>query len=279
MSSTTSDYYHLLDKPDFPLSSRYDFNWMLKNNMGPNALWLTEWLTELLPLKSGMRVLDLGCGKALSSVFLAKEFDVQVWAIDLWMSPDRNWKRIKKAGVDQKVFPIHAEAHALPFPQDFFDAVVSIDAYQYFGTDELYLNYLCRIVKQDGLIGAVMPGLIQEFDEVPEHLSTPMSNGKVFWEDECRTFKTAKWWERFWSRNSNVTNVRADTQPDGWRHWRDFEQALQESGENLFPSDAEALDKDQGRYIGFIRAIAECTGIKSENIYDPALGAKAGVEQ
>ena len=35
-------------------------------------------------LEPGMRVLDLGCGKGLSSIFLAKEFGVQVWAADLW---------------------------------------------------------------------------------------------------------------------------------------------------------------------------------------------------
>jgi cyclopropane fatty-acyl-phospholipid synthase-like methyltransferase len=68
----------LLDKPEFPRSSRYDAAWVLDNQMGPNALWLTEWLAEALPLRAGMRVLDLGCGRALSSIFLAKEFGVQV---------------------------------------------------------------------------------------------------------------------------------------------------------------------------------------------------------
>jgi cyclopropane fatty-acyl-phospholipid synthase-like methyltransferase len=43
-------------------------------------LWLTEWLAEALDLRPGMRVLDLGCGRAMSSVFLRREFGVQVWA-------------------------------------------------------------------------------------------------------------------------------------------------------------------------------------------------------
>ena len=29
-----------------------------------------------MELEPGMRVLDMGCGKAISSIFLAKEFDV-----------------------------------------------------------------------------------------------------------------------------------------------------------------------------------------------------------
>lgn len=56
--------------------------------MGPNVLWLTEFLGQAMELQPGMRVLDMGCGRALSSIFLAKEFGVQVWAADLWIAAD-----------------------------------------------------------------------------------------------------------------------------------------------------------------------------------------------
>jgi hypothetical protein len=35
---------------------------------------------------------------AMSSVFLAKGFDVQVWFADLWIDPSDNYKIIKKKG-------------------------------------------------------------------------------------------------------------------------------------------------------------------------------------
>ena len=57
-----------------------------------------------------MRVLDLGCGKAVISVFLAREFAVQVWATDLWISASDNSKRIADHGMSDGVFPIHADA-------------------------------------------------------------------------------------------------------------------------------------------------------------------------
>src|SRR5262245_6914642 len=118
----------------FPRSSAYHPDWVLAGvSGGANPLWLTEWLTEALDLRPGMRVLDLGCGRAMSSIFLRREFGVQVWATDLWFSANENLQRITDAGVADGVFPIHADARELPFATDFFDAIVSIDSYIYYG--------------------------------------------------------------------------------------------------------------------------------------------------
>ena len=62
----------------YPRSANYDPAWMFETAMGPNVLWLAEALSQVLPLEPGMRVLDLGCGRAASSIFLAREFDVRV---------------------------------------------------------------------------------------------------------------------------------------------------------------------------------------------------------
>lgn len=269
----------LLSRPEFPRSSRYDAAWMVENQMGPNALWLLEWLCERLPLSVGMRVLDLGCGRAMTSVFLAKELDVRVTAVDLWMDPDNNWRRVAEAGVADRVCPIRAEAHALPFAAGYFDAIVSIDAYQYFGTDLLYLDYLARFLRPGGLLGVVVPGLVRPLaDGVPPWLTEPQSNGKVFWEDSCRSFLTAEAWRGIWQGSPLLANVSADLQPDGWRHWADFERAIEASGKGIFPSDAEALENDAGRTIGFVRLVAVRSEADGENLYDPALGVRAGAE-
>src|SRR2546422_9945782 len=117
----------LLVSERFPRSSQYHPEWVIANaSGGANALWLTEWLTAALDLRPGMRVLDLGCGRASSSIFLRREFGVQVWAADLWFSVSENIQRIRDAGVEDGVFPIHADARSLPFATEFFDAVVCI---------------------------------------------------------------------------------------------------------------------------------------------------------
>jgi hypothetical protein len=99
----------------FPRANKYHPEWLVAGcSGGANPLWLTEWLTNSVGLRSGMRVLDLGCGRALSSIFLRKEFEVEVWAVDLWFSASENLQRIRDADVEHGVYPIHAEQGHFP---------------------------------------------------------------------------------------------------------------------------------------------------------------------
>lgn len=189
----------------------FDENKML----GPNAMWLIEILCEKMDLKPGMRVLDMGCGMGLTSIFLAKEFGVTVFANDLWISPTDNYHRFVEMGVEDKIFPIHAEAHALPYAENYFDAAISIDAYHYFGTDEIYLpNYYSKLVKKGGQFGIVSPGLTREFSEgLPEAM-------KAYWEADMYCFHSAKWWKDLWQKTGIVDVTYAETIEDGKEIWR-----------------------------------------------------------
>ena len=42
-----------LHHPRYPLASKYDPAWVLANQMGPNALWLLEWLCAGMKLEPG----------------------------------------------------------------------------------------------------------------------------------------------------------------------------------------------------------------------------------
>jgi SAM-dependent methyltransferase len=243
----------LLKNDRFPRSAKYDLEWVLKGWMGPNVLWLTEWLCEKMEFKPAMRVLDMGCGKALSSIFLAKEYGVQVWANDLWISASENWQRIREAGMGNNVFPVHAEAHSLPYAEGFFDAIVSLDSYQYYGTDDLYLSYFHKFLRPGGQIGIVVPGLARDFKTPPEHLTKPRASGTPLWVDECWCFHTAAWWRRHWEKYSSMKNVTAEYQPDGIKHWIQYEKACEEAGTLMFPSEAETLEADGGRYLALLR--------------------------
>lgn len=217
---------------------------------GANALWLTEWLTEALDLRPGMRVLDLGCGRASSSIFLRREFGVQVWAADLWCSASENMQRIRDAGVEDGVFPMHADARSLPFAPDFFDAIVCLDAFPYFGTDDLYLHYLARFVKPGGPVGIAGAGLVQEIGgSVPDHL-------RGWWSQDLWCLHSAEWWRRHWERTRIMNIVVADVMHDGWQRWLDWHAAVAPDNE----AEITALEADRGRFLGYVRMVGRRNG-------------------
>jgi SAM-dependent methyltransferase len=241
---------------NFPRASQYNPEWVLAHaSGGANSLWLTEWLTSALDLRPGMRVLDLGCGRASSSIFLRCEFGVQVWATDLWFSAGENAQRIRDAGVDDGVFPLHCDAHSLPFAPEFFDAIVCIDCYPYFGTDDLYLNYLAQFVKPGGPIAIAGVGLMQEIEGgVPEHLR-PMW-GQDFW-----SIHSAGWWRRHWERTGILAIDVADNMPDGWHRWLEWQYAV--APDNA--AEIQAIEADAGRNFGYIRVVGRRqSGVKLE---------------
>lgn len=234
--------------PQFPLSSKYDILWMNENEMGPCSLWLAEFLLEVIPFRAGMNVLDLGCGKAMSSVFLAKECGVQVWATDLWIDATENWHRIKAQNVEDKVFPIHAEAHSLPFAKGFFDAIVSLDAYHYFGTDQMYLSYIAAFLKPEGKIGIVVPGVKKEFT-----IEDAKRFGRL-WEPYNFTFHQAQWWKDLWQKSGSVSVETADQLPNGHEVWLHWYKILKEAGVLKRNGDVEMLETDAGN-LTFVRIV------------------------
>jgi len=235
----------------FPRASQYHPDWVLASvSGGANSLCITEWLTTALDLRPGMRVLDLGCGRASSSIFLHREFGVQVWAADLWFSVSENLQRIRDAGVEAGVVPIHADARALPFAEGFFDAIVSIDSFFYYGTDDLYLNYLARFVKPGGVVGMAGAGLVQEIEgALPEHL-------RDWWTQDLWCLHSAAWWRRHWERTGIVDIEAADTMSDGWQLWLDWHRRVAPDNDQ----EIQALEADRGRYLGYVRLVGRRNG-------------------
>lgn len=241
----------------FPRSAKYHPEWILASaSGGAPALHLTEWLAEAMQLQPGMKVLDLGCGRAASSIFLHREYGVQVWATDLWFSASENLQRIRDAGAAGGVFPIHADARALPFAAEFFDAIVSIDSFMYYGTDDHYLPGIVRLLRPGGRIGIAQAGLTRDMDRpVPAHL-------QEWWaQDQLWSLHPASWWRRHWERTGLLDMEVADTLPEGWRHWRDWLRLI--APDNTM--ELASLEADAGSHLGYVRL----TGRLREGILIP----------
>lgn len=237
----------------FPRATAYDPEWVQQHSMGENVLYNLESLTEKIDLQPGMRVLDLGCGKAISSVFLATEFGVQVWAVDEAISATENLERIKEGRCEDKVFPLEADARALPFPEAYFDAVLVVDSYTYFGTDEKYLPYICKFLKPDGVIAIADVCLTQEIESpqaVPRFLQKDYPQ---YW----YYVHSVAWWQKLWEKTGLVTITCAEELPGKELVRQEYIRYFK--GKHHQDAFARAVARDKHGLISFFRLIARRT--------------------
>lgn len=220
-----------------------DAKFLNENMMGPNAWRIAEELTANLPLKKGMRVLDLGCGRGLTSVFLAQKFDVQVFAVDLWISATENHNRFEHEGVSDLIVPLQLDALQLPFADGFFDAVVSIDSYHYFGNNDTYFTKVLKpVLKKDAIVALAFPGMKYEVhDNIPEEM-------KPLWDVQAlEMWHSIDWWKpKFVPYLKNFQIAEMDCFPKAWKDWLscDNPHAVE---------DRLMIETDHGRFMNLIK--------------------------
>ncbi len=210
--------------------------------MGPNSFRIIDELLQDTKIKEGLRVLDLGCGRGLTSIYLAKKYDVTVFATDLWITATENYERFKSLGLEDRIIPIHADAHNLPFADGYFDIVVSVDAYHYFGTEDGYLHkYLLPLMKADGLLFIGIPGLKQEFnDGVPKEL-------EPYWQSDMN-FHTCEWWANHLTQEKSLVILGCSQLACMKKAWNDWLAC-----ENEYAVEDRAMMKAEGgKYFNIV---------------------------
>ena len=224
----------------------FDREFLQQTMMGPNCVRIARELTGHCALSRGMRVLDLGCGMGISSIFLARTFGVDVVAADLWIDPAENREKFRKFGLGSQVTAMRCEAHALPFRPGEFDALVSIDAYHYFGAKPGYLDrHIAPLLKKSGTIAVAVPGVQEEFkDGVPPEL-------QPFWAPDMN-FHSAMWWRDLWSGSERVRVEQVFSMKSHPAAWDDWLQCDNEHAR----SDIEMMEAEGGRYFDTIGMVA-----------------------
>lgn len=217
------------------------------NMMGPNTLRLLEEQFSKLDINTkGSRVLDLGCGKALSSLYLAKEKQANVIAVDLWISATDNYRNIKEWGMEENIVPIHSDANDLPFANEYFDMIVSIDAYHYFGAKkDFFKDKILPLVKPGGFVVLAFPGIKNEFEGTQSELMNEWCG------EELAFFHSVKWWEDLLHNEGQLSMLKVeemDCFDTAWQEWFEttHEYAIR---------DKEFFDRGIAKYINFISVI------------------------
>jgi hypothetical protein len=118
------------------------------------------------------------------------------------------------------VHAVHANARHLPFEPGQCDAIVSIDSFAYYGTDDLCLEYIAR-----------------------------------WWEPSAWCLHSADWWRRHWARTGLVKVEHADAMGDGWQFWLDWQRAVCPTN----AVEIEALEADRGQALTYAGAVARRT--------------------
>lgn len=220
----------------------------MKKIMGPNPVKLEEELLTGHQIKEGAVVCDLGSGQGLTSVFLVKEYGFTVYAADLWSDSEENRRFFDEMGLSkEQIIPVKADATALPFEKEFFDAVVSTDSYNYFGRDKQYLDEkLLPFVKSGGYIYITVPGMKKDcHDNLPPELLlswTPEQLDYIhdiaYWTDIVNACKGAE-----------VISIKEmESNEEVWQDW------LQQENEYAV-GDRKAMDAGGGKYLNFIAMI------------------------
>ena len=229
-------------------SEKYNTPALQAKIMGPNPVKLEEELLLNHRIPDGAVVCDLGSGQGLTSVFLAKEYGFTVYAADLWSDPEENRKFFDAMGLDrEQIVPVKADATALPFEKEFFDAVVSTDSYNYFGRDGRYLDEkLLPFVKSGGYIYIAVPGMKKDcHDALPPELL-------LSWTPEQLDYlHDVDYWREIVGKcqGAEVLSVQEmESNEEVWADWLKQENAYA-------IGDRKAMEAGGGAYLNFIKIV------------------------
>ena len=229
-------------------SEKYASPELMAKIMGPNPVKLEEELLCGHKIPEGAVVCDLGSGQGLTSVFLVREYGFTVYAADLWSEPEDNRRFFDGMGLShEQIIPVKADAQELPFAREFFDAVVSVDSYHYFGRDERFLDEkLLPFVKPGGYVYIAIPGMKEDCHE---HLPPELL---LSWTPEdLETMHDARYWLNMVSRCQGAEVVEVCKMESNEEVWADWLRQ-----ENPYAiGDRKSMEAGAGRYLNFVKIV------------------------
>lgn len=199
-------------------------------------------------IKKGEKVCDLGSGQGLTSVMLAKEYGFKVYACDLWSDPKDNEKFFESMNLSkEQIIPVKADACALPFEKEFFDAVVSTDSYNYFGRDEKYLDEkLLPFVKSGGLIYIAIPGMKKDL-----HSNLPPVLLLSWNEEQLDYLHDVNYWRTLVEKAEGCEVLEVSEMESNGEVWADW---LKQDNEYA-RGDRKTMEAGGGEHLNFIKIV------------------------
>lgn len=231
----------------YPKSSRYDTPALRAMMMGPNPVKLLEELMAGIALAPEAHVCDLGCGRGLGSVFLAREYGLRVTAADWWSEPEDNQAFFDAQGLSDRITAVKADANALPFARKTFEAVIAVDSYNYYGRSEGFLDEkILPFVRPGGLVAFAVPALPQGC-----HSHLPASLLASWTPVQLDYLQSREYWCELLSHSTDAEVVlvkRMHSHEEVWKDWLALENPYA-------VNDRKAVRAGALDYLHFVAAV------------------------
>ena len=231
---------------DYPELAGYTREQIYDETIGGGALYLAARMVRTLRLKRGDVVLDLGCGKGATSIFLARRFGVKVIAVDLWHPAAVLSDRFTARGLRQEIVPLHLDVtRELPFAENYFDAIFSMNSFSFYGGTCEFLRHLLKHLKPGGQLAVGGEVLSDEFTaeqlahppyEYAFKLPPPNEKVDVFADDFSKQH-TPRWWQDLFAVSGLLEVTGCHELEDATILYEDL--VLYNIEHNLDPDDVE----------------------------------------
>jgi cyclopropane fatty-acyl-phospholipid synthase-like methyltransferase len=198
------------DRAAYPELASYSFEEIYHDCFGGGALYLAARMVRAMTLRPGDIVLDLGCGKGETSIFLARHYGVRVIAVDLWTSATFLHDKLVARGYRERVVPLNLDITGrLPFAGEYFDAIFCMNSFSFYGGSVDFLNHLLPHLKHGSRLCIGSEVLSDEFTAeqiqgppaVYSFRLPPPNEGVDVFEDDFKRQHTPRWWEELFERS------------------------------------------------------------------------------
>lgn len=178
---------------DYRKSAKYtDYKKIYEQCSGPGGLELAEFMADKMTIKNGRKLVDIGCNRGYQTCFLAKEYDIDIVAIDPLDDmetglPNNDYlmKNAEKFGVTNRILGVKSGVPESLLPSNYFDyaySTTTLEMIRGYAGKKMYVDALkeiLRILKNGGILGLGEP---MHFNKpVPPDLAKHVKNNH--WED------------------------------------------------------------------------------------------------
>lgn len=224
---------------------------------GGGALYLAARMVRAMTLRSGEMVLDLGCGKGETSIFLARHFGVRVIALDLWTSATALNDKFEARGYHDRIVPLNMDITGrLPFAEGYFDAIFCMNSFNFYGGSVEFLQHLLPHLKADGQLCIGSEVLSDEFTaeqlENPPYVygfCLPPPNEKInVFEGDFKKQHTPGWWRELFEGSGLLHVVECHELEDAEVLYEDYVRYEHEHGIDPFDVQISLQQLEWGRH-------------------------------